>query len=223
MLNKYLFIRSVIVCMLVIPFGLTAQASDKNTKALRYEIAKLSDMVETLKAEQARSYQIEAQMNKPAADFGPRDSLRLLTLKRKQADSRARIDQLTLDILKLSRALENPNRRFALARKLKEPQQAPLTQPVETPRDSSNIIARVNVRSIDLAAVKLVRMGKSLDQARLMTIEALEPAQVLAFYRDLERNDRYELYDIADEIVANEGVELAEARRSAIYFYLYTR
>jgi hypothetical protein len=81
----------------------------------------------------------------------------------------------------------------------------------------------ISSRSIDLAAVKLVRKGNSLDQARLLTIDQLTDDQVQDFYRGLAKVDRYELYDIADEISVSEKIDLLKARRAAIYFYLYTR
>jgi len=39
----------------------------------------------------------------------------------------------------------------------------------------------------------------------------------------LDKDARYELYDIADEIVRSDKIELVDARRSAIYFYLFTK
>jgi hypothetical protein len=81
----------------------------------------------------------------------------------------------------------------------------------------------ITSRSIDLAAVKLIRQGKSLDQARLLVIDQFSNEQVLTFYRDLPQQARYKLYDIADEVASSDGVDLIDARRSAIYFYLFTR
>jgi len=222
MLNRNI-IRSILLAFMLVPLVMVAQTRDSDVRTLHREIDKLSEMVEKLKAEQARSYRLEDEMKLPQSDFNKRDSLRLVKLRRKQAESRARIDQITLEILKLSKALEDPGRRHALAQRMKRPPTQKPPEVLEDSKDSTKTTEKVSARSIDLAAVKLVRQGKSLDQARLLTIDSLSEDQVLAFYRELEKTARYELYDIADEIVASEGVTLVDARRSAIYFYLFTK
>lgn len=223
MLNRNIIIRSILPIFMLVPLVMIAQTKDSDVRTLHREIDKLSNMVEELKAEQARAYRLEDEIKLPQSDFNKRDSLRLVKLRRKQAESRARIDLITLEILKLSKALEDPGRRFALAQRMKRPQVQNQQVESEAPEDSTITPEKVSARSIDLAAVKLVREGKSLDQARLLTIDSLDDEQVLIFYQDLEKSARYELYDIADEIVASEGVELVDARRSAIYFYLFTK
>lgn len=205
------------------PLVAQSQSKDSDTRALHREIDKLSEMVTKLKAEQARSYSIEAEIKSPSADFNKRDSLRLVRLKKKQVESRVKIDQITLDIIKISKRLEDPGKRYALAKRMQQPK---VTQKVSAPKgvpDSTEVLQVISARSIDLASVKLVREGKSLDQARLLTIDALSDGQVLTFYQNLDNNARYELYDIADEIVRSDKIELVDARRSAIYFYLFTK
>ncbi|MCF6238760.1 MAG: hypothetical protein L3J79_08110, partial [Candidatus Marinimicrobia bacterium] len=156
-------------------------------------------------------------------DFSKIDSLRLVSLRRKQADSRARIDVLTLEIIKLSKQLDDPRKRYALAKRIQNNRVAPKIKPDDIPTDSTQIIAKISARSIDLAAVKLIRQGNTLDQARLLTIDKFSIEQVLTFDRDLPKSARYKLYDIADEIAKTDGVDLTDARRSAIYFYLFTK
>mgnify|MGYP006919310220 CR=1 FL=1 len=223
-MNKITIIRSILLIVIILsPAYAQSQSKESDIRALHVEIDKLSEMVTKLKAEQARAYSLEAEIKSPTADFGRRDSLRLVRLKRKQVESRARIDQITLDIVKISQQLADPGKRYALAKRM---QQARVTQkaaPLEGVLDSTAVLEVLTARSIDLSAVKLVRQGKSLDQARLLTIDRLDNKQVLAFYEDLNKEARYELYDIADEIVRSEKVELVDARRSAIYFYLYTK
>lgn len=223
-MNTNIFIRFLLLLiMMVSPPLVLAQAVSTDAKALHREIDKLSDMVERLKAEQAKADRIDSEMNSQATDFNKRDSLRLIALKRKQAESRARIDQITLDILEISKKLEDPGKRYALAQKMKQSRLGPKVEDPESSHDSTDVPQIVTARSIDLAAVKLVREGKSLDQARLLTIDALSNEQVLAFYQALDKADRYKLYDIADEIVSTENIELVDARRSALYFYLFTQ
>jgi len=200
-----------------------SESGNAELKALHQEIDKLGDMVAKLKAEQTRSNDLQAELKTPVTGFSRRDSLRLINLKRKQAASSARIDQLTLEIIKISKQLEDPGKRYALAKKLREPKSSKQQSTPQPVADSTNTPQVISARSIDLAAVKMVRKGKSLDQARLLTIEGLSEQQVLQFYQSLEKKDRYELYDIADEIVASEDTDLVDARRSAIYFYLFTK
>ena len=205
------------------PLIALSQSQDSNVRRLHREIDKLSEMVTKLKAEQARSHKLETELKSPPADFNKRDSLRLVHLRRKQAESRARIDQITLDIIKISKQLEDPGKRYALAKRIQQTRLAQQAIEPENTLDSTAVSQVISARSIDLSAVKLVREGKSLDQARLMTIDKLSDEQVLRFYQGLKKEARYELYDIADEIVISDKVELVDARRSAIYFYLFTK
>ncbi|NQT61396.1 MAG: hypothetical protein HQ556_00420 [Candidatus Marinimicrobia bacterium] len=223
-MNRNNIIRSILLIVIMLsPLIAQSQSKDADVRALHREIDKLSEMVTKLKAEQARSYSIEAEIKSPSAGFNKRDSLRLVRLKKKQAESRVRIDQITLDIIKISKRLEDPGKRYALAKRMQQPK---VVQKVPRPKgepDSTEVPQVVTARSIDLASVKLVRKGKSLDQARLLTIDALSNGQVLKFYQNLDKNARYELYDIADEIVRSDKIELVDARRSAIYFFLFTK
>ncbi|MBT3254565.1 MAG: hypothetical protein HN995_13395 [Candidatus Marinimicrobia bacterium] len=223
-MNGNNIIRSILLIVVMLsPLVVLSQSKDSDVRALHREIDKLSEMVTKLKAEQAKSYSIEAEIKSPNGDFTKRDSLRLVRLKKKQAESRVRIDQITLDILKISKQLEDPGKRYALAKRMQQPKLSQkVASPGETP-DSTEALLVVSARSIDLASVKLVREGKSLDQARLLTIDALSDEQVLVFYQNLDKDARYELYDIADEIVRSDKIELVDARRSAIYFYLFTK
>lgn len=223
MVTRSFIMRCIVLAIMLVPLLTLAQHRDKDVKALHREIDELSKMIDQLKAEQAKAYQIENEIKRPHPDYTRRDSLRLVKLRRKQAESRARIDHITLEILKLSRALQDPGKRFALAKRMKLPPRQVKAESQMTTADTSIAMKKITPRSIDLAAVKLVRSGKSLDQARLLTIESLKEDQVLAFYKDLDKSARYELYDIADEIVISEGVKLEDARRSAIYFYLFAQ
>jgi hypothetical protein len=205
------------------PLFALSQPKDSDVKTLHRQIDKLSEMVAKLKAEQSHSYQLGAELKSPHVDFDKRDSLRLIRLRKKQAESRARIDQITLDIIEISKQLEDPGKRYALAKKMQQARVVKPTVNQEASSDSTDVTQVISARSIDLSAVELVREGKSLDQARLITIDALSSEQVLGFYQGLEKDSRYELYDIADEIVSSDKVELVDARRSAIYFYLFTK
>ncbi len=223
-MNKINIIRSIILVVLILsPLFAQSQSKQSDVRALHREIDKLSNMVTKLKAEQARSYRLDAEIKTPNASFDISDSLKLVRLKRKQAESRARIDQITLDIITISKQLEDPGKRYALAKRMQQPKVIQIAASQQELQDSTGIQGVVTARSIDLSAVKLVRKGKSLDQARLLTIDNLSDKQVVAFYQDLNKEHRYELYDIADEIVRSEKVDLVDARRSAIYFYLFTK
>lgn len=223
-MNRKVLIRSRFFALIfLVPLYTFAQSRAAHIDDLHREIDKLSDMVTKLEAERARSSDIQSQVNSATADFSVRDSLRLVRLKRKQSESRARIDQLTLDIIKLSKQLEDPRKRYALAKKLKQEKLQPASATPKSISGSTEAPEIIDARSIDLLAVKLVREGKSLDQARLLTIESLSDEQVRTFYYNLGKEDRYELYDIADEIVRSENVKLVNARRSAIYFYLFAK
>jgi len=224
-MNRNMIIKTILLIN-IFCFTLFAapQTDPANVKLLHAEIDKLSKMVAQLKSEQANSDRLQSEIYAPTADYNRRDSLRLIQLRRKQAASRARIDQITLDILNISRQLEDPEKRYALAQRMKQSNQpAEPASPSKASPDSSQVLQDVSARSIDLAAVKLVRAGKTLDQARLMTIDSLRNEQVFTFYENLNKTERYELYDIADDIVRAEKVDLLQARRSAIYFYLFAK
>jgi len=213
----------ILISIFIFPIICSAQSEHANIKALHREINSLSNMLTQLKAEQHRAQKIGLQIESPSQDYTIRDSLRLVDLKRKQSDSRAKIDELTLEIIKISKQLEDPGKRYALAKKIQNSKMSRAQIGKHEILDSSSTFNIITARSIDLAAVKLVRGGKSLDQARLLTIDELSSDQVLTFYRDLPKTSRYELYDIADEIAISEDMALSDARRSAIYFYLFTK
>jgi len=223
-MNRNNIIRSILLIIVMLsPLFAQSQSKDSDVRALHREIDKLSEVVSKLKAERAQSYNLDAEIKSPRADFSKRDSLRLVHLRRKQAESRARIDQITLDIINISKQLEDPGKRFALAKRMQQPKASRKMEDQYATLDSAEVLQVVSARSIDLSAVKLVREGKSLDQARLIAIDSLSDEQVLAFYQDLNKDARYELYDISDEIVRSDKVELVDARRTAIYFYLFAK
>jgi len=223
-MNRKNIIRSILlIAMILTPLLALSQSRDSDVRTLHREIDILSAMVTKLKAEQTRSYNLDYEMNSPSTGFNKRDSLRLLSLRKKQAESRAKIDQLTQDIIKISKQLKDPGKRYALAKKMREPKVTQKATDQGTTVDSTEVLEVISARSIDLSAVKLIREGKALDQARLITIDGLSDDQVLSFYHNLQKADRYELYDIADEIVIVDKIELVDARRSAIYFYLFTK
>jgi len=221
---RNLTVKSLILILIfTLPTLSLAQSRSTNAKSLHQQIDQLSQMLTELKAEQDHSQTIKTELAVPPGGFSKRDSHRLLALRRKQAQSRALIDALTEDIIKISKELEDPRKRYALAKRMQADRESELvTVEAVAPKNQSGSTA-VSARSIDLSAVKLVRQGNSLDQARLLTIDQLTDDQVQIFYRGLPKVERYELYDIADEISVSEQVELVKARRSAIYFYLYTR
>jgi len=206
--------------MLSMPGLIHAQGPQSEIEVLKTKVDELSQMVDRLKAEQSHSADLDQELQSWDQDFTRRDSLRLIALRRKQSESRARIDALTVEIIRLSKQLEDPRKRFALAKKLKQSKYKG-SQAKPEQQKSVAAVDSISARSIDLLAIKLVRQGKSLDQARLLTIEKLDNEQVLSFYRGLSKTERYKLYDIADGIVASEQADLMDARRSAIYFYLF--
>ena len=217
-------IRSLIITTIFIfPILGLPQAAPIAVSTLHKQIDKLSIMLAQLKADQYRSRNIKVRLETPLRDYSKLDSLRLVALRRKQADSRARIDVLTLEIIKLSKQLDDPKRRYALAKRMQENRIASLNNPSKVSPDTTVTPYKITAHSIDLAAIKLIRQGKSLDQARLLIIDELSTEQVITFYRHLPRKARYRLYDIADEVANSDGVALTDARRSAIYFYLFTR
>lgn len=221
---KYIIRLTILVFIILLPTFGQSQSRDSDVRSLNREIDRLADMLTKLKAEQAKARTFDVELETPTQDYSKRDSLRLRAVKRKQADSRARIDALTLQVLKISKQLEDPGKRYALAQRMKRNEQAQNSIPNEIGvEDTSNVPMVVSSRAIDLSAVKLVRQGKTLDQARLLIIDQLTQHQVLDFYRGLEKQARFELYDIADEIAASENMDLTESRRSAIYFYLFTK
>ena len=209
--------------ILLMPSLLASQSQISETERLHSKIDELSQIIDQLKAERSLSGDIKEVLTGHQKDYSKYDSLRLVSLRRKQEESRARIDALTMDVIRLSKQLEDPRKRYALAKKLKRNQIKKLVTPEDDRNESTVVIDSISVRSIDLAAVKLVRQGKSLDQARLLCLDKLTKQQVLGFYQGLAKNERYKLYDIADDIVKSKGSNLVDARRSAIYFYLYTQ
>ena len=147
------------------------------------------------------------------------DSLALLELRKRQAESRQQIETLTLELIQISQQLKDPDRRIALAKKLKEQPLPPKQKPEA--KAAGIAIEVINARNIDLAAVELVRQGQTLDQARMNIIDGLGNDQVLDFYQSLDREERYRLYDTADEILIRDGGDLQSARRGALFFYFY--
>ncbi len=217
-------IKSFVLIILVLSTAIgNAQTRDLDIHSMNKEIDRLSNMLTKLKAEQANSNRLALEINSPGSESPRRDKQRLQALRNKQAESRSRIDALTQEIVKISKQLEDPNKRFALAKRMQRVQTVKLVDSESSLEDTSIASETISARSIDLSAVKLVRQGKTLDQARLLVIDKLSKDQVLNFYQTLDKQDRFELYDIADEIVLSEDVEVMEARRSAIYFYFYTQ
>jgi len=214
--------RIIGLLIFILPGLMYAQNEKSEVELLHAKIDKLSNMLDKLKAEKNRAWDIDKELRTPPQDFTTRDSLRLIDLRRKQVNSRARIDALTVDIIKLSKQLEDPKKRYALAKKIQQSSTKD-SRKKKVNKSYSADLDSVSARSIDLAAVKLVRKGKSLDQARLLTIENLDDTQVQNFYRGLVKNERYKLYDIADDIILSEGANMTDARRSAIYFYLFAQ
>ena len=189
----------LILLVLVLPITVFSQSRQAEVDQLHAKIDKLSEMLDQLKAEKHHAMNAAEAFSTTPKDHSRRDSLQLLSLRRKQAESRTRIDALTMDIIRLSKQLQDPKKRYALAKKMKQPKpkKAAKIQRQSEKQDSTKTLDTVSARNIDLAAVKLVRKGKSLDQARLLTIDQLTDDQVLGFYRGLDKNSRYKLYDIA--------------------------
>lgn len=213
----------MLVCVLLSPMYLLGQTSASDNAQLHKKIDELSTIIEQLKAERSFSGDIGNTLHEHETDFTVRDSLQLVSLKRKQEESRARIDALTLEVIRLSKHLEDPKKRYALAKRMKENQIKKLNPKKDNPKNEDTVVDTISAQSIDLAAVKLVRKGHSLDQARLLIVDKLTNKQVLDFYQGLKRDDRYRLYDIADNIIEAEGSNVTSARRSAIYFYLFAK
>lgn len=215
--------RLIVACyLLALPLVLSGQSSATDTEQLHQKIDELSRIVEQLKAEKSLSGDIGNILDEHARGFTVRDSMRLVSLKQKQEESRARIDALTLEVIRLSKQLEDPNKRFALAKRMKQNQLTKLNPEQNAPNTESSVVDSISAQAIDLAAVKLVREGKTLDQARLLIIDKLTVPQVLDYYQNQSKEDRYALYDISDNIIREEGSDISAARRTAIYFFLFT-
>ena len=210
-------------CSLVLPLVLFGQTSPGESENIQKKIDELSRIIDQLKAEQSLSGDIENILEEHSKGFTVRDSMRLVSLKRKQEASRARIDALTLEIIRVSKQLEDPRKRFALAKRMKEEKIAKTRTATKQAPKGVAALDTISTQSIDLEAVKLVREGKTLDQARLLVIDGLTQEQVLNFYRTRSKAERYTLYDISDNIIRTQGAKEADARRSAIYFHLYTK
>lgn len=225
MLGKLIFmnLRSILACCALLPpLFLHAQTAPRDANQLQLKIDELSRAVEQLKAEKSLSGDIDKVLLDHSKGFTIRDSLRLVSLKRKQEESRARIDALTMEIIRISKQLEDPRKRFALAKKMKEEQVAELSPPQEKHESEPAPLDTISAQAIDLEAVKLVREGKTLDQARLLVIDKFSETQVLDFYQSRSKEDRYALYDISDNIIRTEGADVTAARRTAIFFHLFT-
>ncbi len=216
-------ITKFLIIIFVLPIFLQGQTGESEVEVLQAKVDELSKMLTELQSEQSQSNKVDVELDKPRQKSPQSEKQRLKALHRKQAASRARIDAITQDIIELSKQLEDPRKRYALAKKLQAQSNPKQKKSAEGIAGAAFVPDKISARSIDLVAVKLVREGKSLDQARLLTIDQLTSAQVLAFYRDLTKESRYELYDIADEIAETEGVELDDARQSAIYFFLFAK
>lgn len=213
----------ILIVIFFLPLIGQAQSRSTDARALHREIDKLSKKLSELKSEQNRIRDIDLEIDAPRVDTSKRDSLRVIVLKKRQTESRARIEELTNEVIRISNLLKDPDKRYAMAKKIQHPKVQQQEVSDNTVQDTTAIPEVISARSIDLFAVKLVRQGNTLDQARLLTIDELLDGQVQQFYRNLPKDARYELYDIADEIVATEKVDLVDARRSAIYFYLFTK
>ncbi len=218
------FTKTLLITLLMMfPLAVLTQQAPPTLKDLQHEIDQLNEVITRLEADQMRSRTLHHKSTDAGKVFTKHDSLRLKYLNRRQRELRAQIDVLAVEILKISKALQDPNKRYALAKKIQ--QASPPNQPgsVKKAQDIPPKAGPVSARSIDLAAVNLVRQGKTLDQARLLVIDELSIEQVNTFCHNLPKSDRHDLYDIADDIVAAEGVDLNDARRSAIYFYLFAK
>ena len=200
---------------------LRMEALQHQINALTRMMGELTTSVQTLAEKDTVIATVTAKPRKRTQIYTRQDSLELLDLKRRETESREQIDRLTQEILEISQKLKDPDKRYALAKKLQERGSEPVPGPISDEKPEIQI-ETISARSIDLAAVDLVREGKSLDQARMMVIDALADDQVLRYYQELPREERYNLYDIADEIMSKEGIDLLNARRSALFFHFYT-
>lgn len=154
-------------------------------------------------------------------NFSQNDKHRKRVLLKKQDQMRGQLDILSMQLLWINEQLQNPDTRVALSKKMKE---APPTTPntVSVKEDDPQPSLPITARSIDLAAVELIRNeGLSLDQARLAIIEGFSEDQVAQFYKALSREERYALYDVIDKAMFDESYEFNLARKSAIFFHLY--
>lgn len=202
---------------------LQMEALQQQINDLTRMMGELTNSVQTLAVKDSVEKSTPAQPRKKTQLYTHQDSLELIILKRREAESRRQIDALTLEIMQLSEELKDPNRRYALAKKLKEQGDKPVQKKTPDQIASPVEIDKVSARAIDLAAVELVRKGQALDQARMSIIDGLDDARIQTFYQELPREERYRLYDLADEIMARDNTDLAQARRSALFFYFYTQ
>ena len=215
-------LTSTLTALLFLAFSAWSQAG--TSQLPNQDVKQLTLTLHQLKAEQSRARHLQDKLTADNSDYSARDKQRLQVLKRKQAESRMRIDALTMELIRLTEQLQDPEKRLALAKKLQQGPPPPATvETASNQTDSTNQTIPVSARSVDLEAMQYIREGQSLDQARLTIIENLRPEDVLTFYQELPREERYELYDMADEIARTEHTDLVAARRTAIYFYLFAR
>jgi len=162
-------------------------------------------------------YELSGQFNRV-------DSLEKRMLQKQQTRIRAQIDILSTQLVWISEKLQDPRTRIALAKKISASISQATLDTLSQSQVTKQELKPVSVQMIDRAAVPLIRSeGLSLDQARLHIIESLTQEQVLSFYRDLPRSERYKLYDMIDGAMQSDGIEFDLARKSAIFFYLYAQ
>jgi len=217
---EFFSLRLAIVALFILfPLLTQAQSTTPKIEVLQNKIEYLSKVIVQLKSDQNESETSQVGLLVKENNFTQKDSLRVNSLLQKQKLLRVRVDALTLDLINISKQIKDPGTRHALAKKMRQSQSDNLVKSPDTPLDNPQISAR----SIDLEAVKLIREGKTLDQARLLTIDQFSIEQINEFYRALSKPDRHDLYDIADDIVNTDSVNLTSARRSAIYIFFFTR
>jgi hypothetical protein len=215
--------RSIITALiLIIPAILWGQSDLHDAEQLQNKIEELSGVIEKLKAERHLSDDLHNVLRSQATYFSVKDSIQLVRLRQKQMASRARIDALTYEVIQISQQLQDPKRRYALAVKMQERKKAAIHPTKSVTYKEPSVIDSLSNKSIDLAALSLVRQGMTMDQARLKIIDLIPAEQIVEFYHDLSKEDRYSLYDLADNIIKSEGSEVSEARRTALYFYFYS-
>jgi|GEM_PF-336047 len=152
--------------------------------------------------------------------YSYQDKLKKDRLDREQTRIRAQLDILSTQLLYIDEKLREPKTRVALSKKVQAPRQQ--TVGGKSPKTPQRNPVKIDARSIDVAAIPLIReKGLSLDQARLHIIEQFTPQQVATFYASLEKADRYALYDIIEVALEDGDIDFELARKSAIFFHFY--
>lgn len=149
------------------------------------------------------------------------DSLQQIRLRERQRQIRHQLETVSLEINEIAQQAKDPDSKKSLIKKLKAERGLDVKDAEPEPLNRT-VLKEISRAEIDVASITYVRDGFSLDKARLMVLESLDDDDVIRYYQTLEDKDRYRLYDLMDRLQYENKLPVRQARKTAIYFFLYT-